>query len=214
MLQCKFFFVLVWSLFSTLCHAEWTTSQPLLISETYSYTYASVFTSCDSTRGVFLAAWANGNNNQYPTYSFFTTDTGWSAIDIISNSSQAVVTSNICTSCDQQSGKFIATWTDSSTFYPTSSVYTPGTGWGAANPLTTSTAAKNTASSLNSNTGQLLITWADTNNNFPTCAFYTPNVGSWGVPETITTNSRTANVYTSFDSETNQFLAVLHDPAE
>ncbi|MDP1815473.1 MAG: hypothetical protein Q8K92_13580 [Leadbetterella sp.] len=211
MLKNKFFCFLIGCLFSTLCHATWTTSQPQPISSTYSYTYSSVFSSCNPNTGEFLATWANGNNNQYPTFSFFSPITGWNAFDTISTSSQAILTTNVLSSCDPQSGQYIATWTDSITFYPTISVYTPGTGWSVIDPLTTSTALANTASSFNSNTGQFLITWADSsNNNYPTFSFFTPNIG-WSSIAAITTSSNAANVYTTFDSTGNQFLAVWTD---
>jgi hypothetical protein len=211
MVRYKFIFAWIYCSFSTLCQADWTISQPSPISTSYSYTYASVFTSCDPTRGLFLATWADGNNNQYPTYSFFTPGAGWSPINTISNSSPAVISSNVLTSCDRISGKFLASWTNITTNQPTSSVYSPGSGWSTADPLTTSTAAVNTANSFDSITGQFLITWADTNNNnYPTYSFYTPGTG-WTPIATISTVSRAANVYSSFDSTTNQFLAVWVD---
>ncbi len=211
MLRFGFLFVWMSCLSSILCHASWTTSPPQLISTTYSFTYGSVFASCDPASGVFLATWANGNNNQYPTYSFFTPNTGWGPIDTISNSSSAIVTSNVFTSNDPVSGQFIATWTDSTTLFPTISVFTPNLGWGAIDPLSGTTAAVNTTSSFDSATGSFLVTWADTaNSNYPTYSFYTPNVG-WGPVATISNSSPADSVYTTFDATNNQFLAVWVD---
>lgn len=210
MFRLKFLFIILCCSFASLCHATWTTSPPNSISPIYSFTYGSVFTSCNSTQGVFLATWADGNNNQYPTYSFYTSDTGWSTINTIANSG-ALITSNVITSSDPVSGKFIGSWTDSTTLHPTASVYSPGIGWSAADSITTSMAAVNTANSFNSTTQQFLITWADTNNNhYPTYSFYTSNAG-WSPINTISTASSAANVHTSFDPTTNQFLAVWVD---
>ncbi len=207
----KFAFAGLCCLFSTWAHADWTISQPSPISNTYSFTYASVFCSCDPTTGQYLATWVNDNNQSYPTYSFFTPGTGWSAINPITTSSQALLQNNVITSCNPVSGQFLATWTDMTTAYPTSSLYTPGTGWSPIDALTTVAAASNTANSFDSTTGQFLTTWADpNNNNYPTYAFYDPHTG-WNPPATISTHSRAANVYTSFDPTTDRFLAVWVD---
>ena len=206
----RFLFALICCSFSTLCQAGWITSPPSPISTPYSsITYGSVFNSCDPTTGLFLATWVDGNNNQYPTYSFFTPGAGWSSINTISNSS-AISSSNVLTSCDPVSGQFLASWTNSTTNQPTSSVYSPGSGWSPSDPLMTSTATVNTANSFNSITGQFLVTWADTTTHYPTYSFYTPGTG-WGPIATISTLSIAANVYTSFNSITNQFLAVWVD---
>ena len=198
--------------FSSFCLADWTPSAPNPIVVPYSsFTYSGVFCSCDSASGSFLATWVDGNNNQYPTYTFFTPGAGWSPISTISNSSAALLVSNVATACNPVSGQFFASWTDSSTNQPTSSVYSPGMGWSAANALATSTAAVNTANCFDSSTGQFLVTWADTSNNdYPSYSFYTPGTG-WGPVGAISTISRSANVYTSFDPTTNQFLAVWVD---
>lgn len=203
-------FIYLCGLFSTFCHAEWTTSPPALISSTYSYSYRSVFNSSDSTTGVLLATWANGNNNQYPTYSFYTPNVGWGAIDTISTVSSVVVTTNVLTSCNSQSGQFLASWTDANTLFPTISVYSPGSGWSAIDPLPTTTAVAHTASSFDPLTGNFLVTWADANNNNPSYSFYTPTAG-WGPVDTISTTTNAANVFTSFNSATGQFLATWTD---
>ena len=207
----KFILVLLFCLYSSLCSAGWTTSTPNLISpSTYTFTYASVFSSCDSTTNTQLATWADGNNNQYPTYSFYTTGAGWSPINTITTSSGALITTNVLSSCDPSSGIFFATWTDSSTHQPTSSVYVPGMGWSTIDPLTAASASTNTANTFDSTAGQFLVTWADTTTHFPTYSFYTPGTG-WGSVEPITTVSLAANVYTTFDSIHNRFLAVWVD---
>jgi hypothetical protein len=204
-----FLFMLLCCLSSSLCQADWTNPNP--ISTTYSFTYRGVYNSCNPTTGEFLAAWADGNDNQYPTYSFFKPNAGWSPIDTITTSSTAVLTSNIYTSCDPITGKFIATWTDISTARPIVSLYTPAVGWSSIDPLTSSTAGINTINCFDSTSGKFLVTWADTSNsNFPTYAFYTPGVG-WSPEATISTTSRAANIYTTSDSSTSSVLAVWVD---
>ena len=210
MVRYKLFFVWLCCSLSTLCQADWTASPPNLISTSYTFTYASVFVSGDPVTGQFLATWGDGNNNQYPTYSIFTTGSGWSPIDTISSSSSTILTTNVFTSCDPGLGRFFASWTDATTFHPTASVYSSGSGWSTADPLMTATATVNTINCFDSATGQFLVTWADTTNNHPTYSFYTPGTG-WGPIGTITTVSIAANVYTTFDPMTNQFLAVWVD---
>lgn len=209
-LKYKLIFLFLYGSFSNICHANWVPAQP--ISAAYAPSYSSAFTSCDSSRGAFLATWADEKNDLCPTYSFYTPKRGWSPIGTISNRSSAVITGNVVTSCNPLAGIFIATWTDSDTYQPNSSIYTPGSGWSPADPLTIgSSAADHTNNSLDSSTGKFLITWADRNNNYyPTYSFYTPGVG-WGPIATISTHSKTSNVYTSFDPATNRFLAVWAD---
>ena len=207
--KCRLFILLICSFCCSLS-ADWTTSAPNPISTTYSFTYGSVFNSCNPQIGQYLATWADGNNNQYPTYSIFTPNSGWSTINTISNSSGAIISSNVITSCDPQTGIFVATWTDNTTFLPTLSIYNPSMGWNTIDQLTTSTATVNTANSFNSITGQFLVTWAESGSHYPTYSFYDPNTG-WGAKTTITTESIAADVYTTFDSTTGQFLAVWTD---
>lgn len=210
MFRFKVFLTLVGCLSTTLSNAGWTTSTPAPISTTYSYTYQSVYTSCNSATGVFLATWVNGNNSQYPTYSFYTQGNGWSPINTISTTSEANLGTNVYSTCDPTSGKFIATWTDVNTTQPAVSVYTPGTGWSSANLLTTSIALRNTANSYDSISNRFLVTWANGINNYPTYSFFTPD-GGWGPAVIFSATSQAANVYTAFDSINNSFLAVWVD---
>ncbi len=204
-----FFCALLCNLYSISCCAVDVWTPPQLISQTYSFTYDSVFNSCDTITGQFLATWVDQNNNQYPTYSFYSSGTGWSAIDTISTSSQALFNSNAFTSFDSASGKFLATWTDMGSKNPTTSIYTPGVGWSPADLLTTSLAAENTVNSCNSDS-QFLVTWADRSTNLPKYSFYDINSG-WGTAATITMESIADNVYTAFNPAANQFLAVWTD---
>lgn len=211
MLKFNFSFIFLSYFFSSICYAEWTTTPPQLISQSYTLTYGSVFTSFDSTNQIFLATWADGNNSQLPTYSFYSSNTGWSPIATISNSSSAENPGNVFTACNPLTGQFIATWTDLTTFQPIVSVYNSGLGWSPIDPLTTTQAGFNTYSSFDSATESFLVTWADSqNNDYPTYAFYTPN-GGWGTIGTITTLSTAANVYTTYDPVDNLFLAVWTD---
>lgn len=216
MFRSKYLLGVLCTLFPIFCQAEWTTSDPKPISEPYSsFTNDSVFSSCNPATGQFLATWVDGNNNDYPTYSFFSPGTGWGPINTISSSADALHVSNVFTSCDPVSGKFLATWTKFTgrLHQPTASVYIPGTGWSTADLLNDANAAVNTTNSFDSTTGQFLVTWADAfSSHFPMYSFYTPSIG-WGPISTISTDSLAANVYTTFDPTTDQFLAVWADIA-
>lgn len=178
------------------------------MSPAYAFTYAGVYNACNTSNGQFLATWEDDNNNQYPTFSFYNSGTGWSEIDIISNT-QVLFNANVIPSCDPTSGKFLATWTDQATYHPVAAVYTPGSGWSSIDLLLSSTAFQNVFSCFDSTTGQFLVTWADLSNS-PKYAFYDLNTG-WGVPQTLAGSSLAGNVVTSYDSINDQFLAVWSD---
>ena len=183
-----------------------------IASPSSSTTYGSVLATPDATTGSFVATWADADNNQYPTYSIYTPATGWSAIAPIVTNSQAVILSNVVTSSDPTSGKFLATWTDSPTNSPTAAVYSPDTGWSHADFLP-GAAARNTTNTFDSKTGQFLVTWADKgHDNAPTYAFYSLDAG-WGEAAAISTSSPAVNIATTYDPVKDQFLAVWSDAA-
>ncbi|MEI8365880.1 MAG: hypothetical protein WCF65_05625 [Parachlamydiaceae bacterium] len=167
-----------------------------------------VYSACNSSTGVSIAAWGDASNNNYPTYSIYTPGLGWSTIDTITTSfSVASGQYNVFLSFDSVTGNFIATWTNSSG-YPTYAFYTPGTGWGTPNTISgTSQAEGSIFSVADSINGTIMAAWSDLTTNYPTYSIYTPGSG-WSPSTTITTASFLyEDVYLSFDSTTGQTLA-------
>lgn len=211
MFRYKIFFIFLCCWLPISSYADLTSSQPNLIApSSLTSSISNVYVSCNSATGQSLATWTDIDNSNYPTYSFYTPGTGWSAPATISNSFPVKI--DVITSCDPETGSFLATWTDSDTNHPIYSIYTPGVGWNPSNSISTATAAvRNTANSFNSITGQFLATWADNNNNhYPTYSFYTPGSG-WSSINTISTSSEADTISTSFDSSKGQFLATWVD---
>lgn len=215
MLRFKVLFVLLCSLFSISIHAGWSTSVPGLISPlTNTETESNVYISFNPTTGQFLATWADFDNNNTPTYSFYTPGSGWGPIGTIPYdplTSPTYALANVINSYDPVTEKYLATWTDNNNSnLPTYSVYTPGTGWGYAAVIpTASNMDLNDISNISIN-GQFLLTWADINNT-PSYAFYNPDAG-WTsnpiqeFPTTIDT-SMAFGVYATFDPNTGNILA-------
>ena len=112
--------------------------------------------------------------------------------------------------------QIFAAWGNSSSTFPTYSIYSTGSSWGGAAPISIlSSTVQNVHTAYNSATGQMFAAWADSNNSvIPTSSIYTQGSG-WGPVITIPSSSPAStvqqDVFLAYNKGTEQIFAAWAD---
>ncbi|MCX6990461.1 MAG: hypothetical protein NTX49_05295 [Chlamydiae bacterium] len=207
-------------LFSSLYSSDSTWSIPAIIDNTTSTSNSSVFTSYCSASNQVFATWSDFNNSSHPTYSIASYANGawsWATPATISDTSQAQ--NNLFTCYIRQTNQVFAAWLDTNNSnYPTYSIasYSNNT-WTWLDPHTieqtpTTTTNCNTFLCYASQTNQIFATISDGTTSYPKYSIASYNGSSWSWSafarlDGISTSTVSNNLFTSYNSITNQVFA-------
>jgi hypothetical protein len=205
-------------------------SAPALISSsTSSAAVANVAVSFfdSALGGRVIATWADSANASFPTFSIVDdTYPTWS----VPSAFAIVPGSNVFTSSAPSGGggigtpdRVLATWTNVNTGAPMSSFYQDGGAWTTAVVISLGTSVENDVLCAGSAFGSLvstsplfMATWVDINDNFlAKYSIFTQDSGSWTPAANINPAAARVldNVTVSYNSATQQFLALWNDVA-
>jgi len=164
----------------------------------------------NSTTKQLFATW-NDASSQIPTYSIYSSNSGWSAPFTIDPAATSV--GDVSLAADLATGKMMAAWVDIASGLPTYSIYTPNSGWSPGAPILSrpaSPAVQNVTLVYKAATQQFFAAWSDQSTNFPTTSIYT--AGLWAPPQTLSNTSTSADFVTlGYNSTSQEVFAAWND---